>query len=297
MTQNERLPSTDGQRATSHLAARAPTGETAEPRSAQHDHQAIVHRIACYEFPFDFTRSLELALFRTFCVPSISRLLQYSGEFEARPQKRYDDTDLLVSEVVEHGYDSERGAAAIARINALHGRFKIANGDFLYVLSSFVYEPIRWIDRYGRRPLSDVEKESLCLFWCEVGRRMNIADIPADYESFRLFNLDYERTHFRYSESNKRIGIATREMFVSWYPRLLAPCVRQAIYALMDEPLRRSFGFDDPAPFFARLVPAMLRWRGRFTALLPRRRHPRLRTRMRHRSYRDGYEIERLGPT
>jgi hypothetical protein len=278
----------------------SPSEPSSRPEASvapRRDHQAIVHRIACYDFPFDFTRSLELALFRTFCVPSISRLLQYTGEFEARPQKRYDDTDLLVSEIVEHGYDSERGAAAIARMNALHGRFKIANRDFLYVLSSFVYEPIRWIERYGRRPLSDVEKESLFLFWRAVGQRMQIADIPADYEAFRKFNVDYERTHFRYSESNQRIGIATREMFVSWYPRLLAPCVRQSIHTLLDEPLRRCFGFEDPTPLFGRLVPVLLRWRGRLTALLPRRRRPRLRTQLRHRSYRDGYDIERLGPT
>jgi hypothetical protein len=29
---------------------------------------------------------------------------------------------------------------------------------------------------------------------------------------------------------------------------------------------------------------------------LPARRHPRLRTEMRHRSYPDGYRIEELGP-
>jgi len=277
--------------------AHGPSAGPRESSSAQADHQAIVHRIACFEFPFDFTRSLEFALFRTFCVPSISRLLQHSGEFEARPQKRYDDTDLLISEIVEHGYDSERAVAAIARMNALHGRFKISNRDFLYVLSSFVYEPIRWIDRYARRPLSEIEKESLFQFWREVGLRMNIADIPADYEAFRNFNVDYERTYFRYSDSNKRIGVATREMFVSWYPRLLAPLVRQAIHALMDAPLRRSFGFDAPTPWIGRLVPALLRLRGRLAGLLPVRRRPRLRTRLRHRSYRDGYDIGRLGPT
>ncbi len=288
---------TESERATTNGPAQEPAAGPRESRSAQIDHQAIVHRIACFEFPFDFTRSLEFALFRTFCVPSISRLLQHSGEFEARPQKRYDDTDLLISEIVEHGYDSERAVAAIARMNALHGRFKISNRDFLYVLSSFVYEPIRWIDRYARRPLSEIEKESLFQFWREVGLRMNIADIPADYEAFLNFNVDYERTYFRYSDSNKRIGVATREMFVSWYPRLLAPFVRQAIHALMDAPLRRSFGFDAPTPWIGRLVPALLRLRGRLAGLLPVRRRPRLRTRLRHRSYRDGYDIGRLGPT
>src|SRR6185312_9226410 len=105
------------------------------------DHQRIIFLSTCYEFPFDTTRALEFALFRTFCVPTISALLNRTGEFRSRPQKRYDDTDLIVSELMEHGYDSERGQRALARMNALHGRFNIANEDFLYVLSTFIFEP------------------------------------------------------------------------------------------------------------------------------------------------------------
>src|SRR5947209_11215899 len=98
------------------------------------DDQRIVFLSTCYEFPFDTTRALELALFRTFCVPSIGGLLDRTGEFTERTQKRYDDTDLLISEVMENGYSGERGARAIERINELHGRFQISNRDFLYVL-------------------------------------------------------------------------------------------------------------------------------------------------------------------
>jgi hypothetical protein len=37
--------------------------------------QAIAHRLACYDFPWDVTRSLELALFRTFASPRIAGVL------------------------------------------------------------------------------------------------------------------------------------------------------------------------------------------------------------------------------
>ncbi|MEX0704778.1 MAG: hypothetical protein WD069_21955 [Planctomycetales bacterium] len=63
--------------------------------------QRIVFLSSCFDFSFDTTRSLEFALFRTYCVPSISGLLDRTGEFRARPQKRYDDTDLIVSELME----------------------------------------------------------------------------------------------------------------------------------------------------------------------------------------------------
>src|ERR671936_890661 len=141
------------------------------------DHKRIVHLHVCYEFPFDTTRSLEFALFRTFAVPSIAQLLDSTGEFAQRAQKRYDDTDLLISAMLEHGYDSEIGRRALRRMNQIHGRFEIANDDFLYVLSTFVYEPARWIDRYGWRPI--VEQERLRLFHAlrQIGPRANIGDI------------------------------------------------------------------------------------------------------------------------
>ena len=103
------------------------------------DNQRIVFLNTCYEFPFDTTRSLEFALFRTYCVPSISKLLDQTGELTARPQKRYDDTDIIISELLEWGYDSDRGKAALRRMNQIHGRFQISNDDFLYVLSTFIF--------------------------------------------------------------------------------------------------------------------------------------------------------------
>jgi hypothetical protein len=142
------------------------------------DHQRIIFLSTCYDFPFDTTRALEFALFRTFCVPSISALLDRTGEFSQRSQKRYDDTDIIVSELLEWGYDSERGKRALRRLNQLHGRFTIANEDFLYVLSTFIFEPIRWNEQFGWRLLCAQERLGHFYFWREVGRRMNIRGIP-----------------------------------------------------------------------------------------------------------------------
>jgi hypothetical protein len=260
------------------------------------DHQRIVFLCTCYEFPFDTTRALEFALFRTFCVPSIGRLLDDTGEFRERAQKRYDDTDIIVSELMEHGYSSERGGRALARMNAQHGRFKIANDDFRYVLSTFIYEPIRWNERYGWRPMCDNEHLAFFYFWRAVGERMGIRDIPADYAVFERYNIDYERRNFRSSEASRRVGAATIEMFASWFPRFLRPLVRRAMYAMMDDPVINGFGFPRPSPAMRALVTAALRMRARLLRLLPARRRPRLRTEMRHRSYPDGYHIEELGP-
>ncbi len=260
------------------------------------DHQRIVFLSTRVDFPFDTTRALELALFRTFGVPSISSLLHRTGEFERRAQKRYDDTDIIVSEMMEHGYDSPRGAAALARMNAIHGRFTIANEDFLYVLSTFVFEPIRFNARFGWRPMVAAEKLALFHFWRAVGARMGIRDIPEDFAEFERFSAHYEARRYRFTEANRAVGAATVTLFAGWFPRPCAPLVRQAIYALLDAPTRRAFGFPAPNPVIRTLVLGAMRARAAALRWLPRRRRPSLRTAMTHPSYPGGYTIGKLGP-
>jgi hypothetical protein len=262
----------------------------------ERDHQRIVHLDVCYEFPFDITRSLEFALFRTYCVPGISGLLARTGEFLRCPQKRYDDTDVIISELMEWGYDSERGCAALERMNAIHGRFQIANDDYLYVLSTFVFEPIRWNARFGWRPMCEQERLAFFHFWQAVGRRMGVRDIPQSYSAFEQFNLEYERSRFVFSESNRRIGEATRELFASWFPRLLRPAVRRTINALLDEPVRKAFGFPSSPGWLRALVVAALKLRAWLVARLPARRRPRLRSEMARPTYPMGYRMDEIGP-
>ncbi len=267
-----------------------------EQLDPEKDHQRIVFLSTCYDFPFDTTRALEFALFRTFGVPSISTLLDRTGEFSSRAQKRYDDTDIIVSELLEWGYESERGKRALRRMNQLHGRFAIANEDFLYVLSTFIFEPIHWNERFGWRLLCAQERLGYFYFWREVGRRMNIREIPTDYNVLERFNRNYERQHYCFTEANQRVGAATRELFVSWFPHFLSPMVRSAIYALLDDRLIEAFGFPQPSPLMRWLVPAALRLRAGCARFLPPRKKPRRRTEMGHPTYPEGYVMEQLGP-
>lgn len=264
--------------------------------NAQHIQQ-LAYRLGCYDFPWDVTRSLELALFRSFASPRIGGLLHATGEFEARPQKRYDDTDLIVSEIIENGFESERGQRAIARMNAIHSHFAIRNEDFLDVLSTFVFEPIHWIERFGWRNLTAEEKEAWFCFWREVGRRMHLSGLPIDRESFYAFSCAYEAQYFQPGRASQRVAYATRELFASWFPLPIRPLVRLNIHALLDDSLRVVFGFPAPGRTLRWLAPMMLRTRGRLLRILPQRRTPRLRTLQPHPSYPGGYEIEGLGPT
>jgi hypothetical protein len=268
-----------------------------EGLDAERDHYRIVYLDSLHEFPWDTTRSLELALFRTFAVPSVSALLQRTTEFTERPQRRYDDTDLLLSEMIEHHYDSERGRAAIRRMNRLHGQFEIANEDFLYVLSTFVYEPVRWNARFGWRRMTATERHAQYYYWREIGRRMAIRDIPEGYDAFERYNRDFEARNFRYAPANRAVADAVKAMLLGWIlPRPLAALGEPAVYALLDPPLRRAFGYPEPGRAMERLVAGSLRLRGRLVRQLPERSRPHRRTANARPSYPRGYRLDEVGP-
>lgn len=208
----------------------------------ERDHQRIMHLSFGYEFAWDSVRALEIALYRTYCVPSISKLLDRTGEFYKNAQRRYDDTAILVAEMCEWGYEAGRGKEALERMNWAHSHFQIANDDYLYVLSTFIYEPIRWIDRFGWRPTCRNEKLAYYYFWREVGIRMGITGIPSSFEAFQAWSLTYEQAQFRFADTNQRIGAATRDLFASWVPRVVSPLVRYGIYAVLDDRMLESFG-------------------------------------------------------
>jgi len=261
------------------------------------DHQRIYRISIGFEFPWDYTRALELALFRTYCVPSISRLLDATGEFAKRPQQRYDDTALLMGEIAEHGYDSARGRAALGVINRMHGRYSITNDDMLYVLSTFVYEPIDWIDRFGWRPLHEHERQGAYHYFREVGKRMGIKEIPDDFDKFRAFKTGYERDNFTFCATNQRIGTATLDLFCSWYPRPLRRAVSAGVRGILDPLMLTAFGFEPAPAWVGRVVATGLHARSALVRVLPRRRRSKLLKpgSRNYPGYPTGYVPEDLG--
>ena len=260
------------------------------------DHCQICNLLAGYEFPWDVTRSLELAMLKTYCVPSISQLLDRTGEFHHHTQKRYDDTGLLVAEIMKWGYQSDRGQESIRRMNVIHGHYGIGNEDFLYVLSSFIYEPIRWNERFGWRLFSETEKLAIFYFWQAVGNQMKIENIPSSYEEFALYNQDYERQNFVYSDSNHRVGESTINLFLSWFPAISRPLLKPLVLGMFDERTIDAFGYPHPSPFIRSLVENSLKLRGRISRWLLPRKRPDFYTDSKLRSYPHGYTLNDLGP-
>ncbi|WP_420349044.1 oxygenase MpaB family protein [Pelagibius sp.] len=262
----------------------------------EENYEEIARLLYAYEFSWDIERALEFALFRTYAVPSISGLLAKTGEFETRPRKRYDDTELLLAETIEHGLDSPRGRRSIARMNAMHGRFRIDNADMLYVLSTFICEPIRWLDRFGRRRMTENEQRAWFLYYRGLGERMNIQGIPDQLADLMHWNQEYEAVNFQFSESNLRIAEITRDLLLGFYlPRWLVWAGRPAVRAFLDRPLLESMGFRPAPGWLRRLMLAALRTRASALRRLPLRRDPRLLTQVPRPTYPEGYQIEELG--
>jgi hypothetical protein len=262
----------------------------------ERDCRRIVFLDTFHEFPFDTTRALELAFFKTFASPTIAALLDSTGEFGLRGQKRYDDTDLLISAFSEDGWDGELGKRAIRRMNQLHDRFEIASDDFVYVLSAMVLEPIRWNARFGWRRYIDAELRGQYFFWREVGRRMAIREIPETLEELERFNVEYERERFAPTEAGHRLAVAQRDVFLAWFPLLPKSLGARAISALLEEQVVDALSLERPTAVERRAVAGAVRARGLALRALPARKRPRLRTTMRRRSYPQGWAIEQLGP-
>ncbi|MCK9896358.1 oxygenase MpaB family protein [Frankia sp. AgB32] len=258
-----------------------------------------IHQISSdHEFPWDYGRGLEIAIWRTCCVPRISKMLDQTGEFGLRAQKRYDDTRILLGEIVRGGYDSKRGRQAISQINLAHRRFDIDNDDMRYVLSTFIFEPIRWINRWAWRPISETEKLAAFYFYISVGQRMNIQSLPADRDEFEQFNLDYERANFAGAECNGRVGRALLELYSSWYPWPTSTFVATMLPCRLDRPAREALGMSEPSPWIRGLNRLALRGHGLAERAMPTTM-ARIMTRPTARTYPGyphGYDLADIGP-
>lgn len=262
----------------------------------ERDYQEIYRIVLTHEFPWDMNQSLSFALFRTYAVPSIGRLLDQTGAFERDTQRRYDDTALLLDEPSLHGLHSDRGRRAVRRINQMHGSYDIAGDDMRYVLSTFVVVPKRWLDDYGWRPLSAGEVRASVRYYMELGKLMGIKDIPDTYDGFDKLLTSYEAEHFAYDVGARRVADATISLLSTFYPSFMARPMELFSRALMDDPLLEAFRYDKPSGVVVQTARRGLRARGRAERLLPARREPKtVADNRRIKTYPDGFDIERLG--
>ena len=249
-----------------------------------------------YEFPWDMRQSLGLALYRTYAVPSVGELLAATGEFQHRTHKRYADTGLILDAILEHGFSGATGRSAIRRMNQMHGAYGISNDDMLYVLSTFVVTPMRWMDRFGWRPMTEAERVASANYYRELARHMNIKGSPVTHVEFAAHLDAYERDHFAFSPGGRAVADATLTLLAGFYPRPLRPVLRRVTLALLDTPLREAFRYPDPGRVTRALTVAGFRARALVERRLPPRRQAvPVRELREFAIYPEGYTVEGLG--
>jgi ER-bound oxygenase mpaB/B'/Rubber oxygenase, catalytic domain len=266
-----------------------------EPSAPDHDYLRTFRHAFGESFGWEVHRALELAIFHSFAVPAISGVLDQTGEFTERGQKRYDDTVALMREIGAEGPGSPRGRAAIRRMNWIHRPYRISNDALLYVLATFIVIPVRWIERYGWRDLAPGEIGAAVRYYRTVGRLMGIRQLPETYPEFAGYLDAYERDHHSFSDANRRLAVSLIEVIGSSVPQPVRPLARRCVAAALGSPLRRALGLPEPSGLTRAGVHAALRSRTALIRLIPALRRAGQRAR-RLRSYPHGYALTEVGP-
>ncbi|KAK0703095.1 hypothetical protein B0T26DRAFT_729815 [Lasiosphaeria miniovina] len=220
------------------------------------------------EFPATFSASIFFALFKTYGVPSISRLLVATGQIAdrndthdlERTSKRTADTSVLITNMVIGRPGSRRAIEAVARTRFLHAGYresrKISDDDMLYTLSLFVLEPIRWVAQYEWRCLTRLERCAMATCWKALGEDLNIPydRLPSSQKErgwtdalHWLRELDewsraYAHQNVRLHKSNTILASATMDMVVFKLPKIAKPAGQYIVSIILGPDLRNAMG-------------------------------------------------------
>ncbi|KAI4611935.1 hypothetical protein J4E80_007386 [Alternaria sp. BMP 0032] len=216
------------------------------------------------EFPIIFHTSTFFALFKTYGIPSISKLLVATGQLSCpeTASKRAADTATIMTEAIINKPDSERAISGIARMNYLHSRYikagKISNDDMLYTLSLFVLEPIRWTARYEWRAVTDFERCAMGVYWKDMGEAMKISydTLPSAIQGWRdgfhwleeveAWSLAYEAQNMVPAETNATLGRGTFDVALFNVPSALKPFSFTVAHMLLEPRLRKAMNIPQP---------------------------------------------------
>ncbi|KAK0445798.1 hypothetical protein EV421DRAFT_2034301 [Armillaria borealis] len=232
--------------------------------------QSALQGALLYDMPF-FTRlGAQVALLKTYGIPSISALLLTTGEFstERKLTKRVTDTALLISTFISCPLEyspttaestpclGPRGNIALARVNWLHSRYNITNDDMLYTLALFILEPMRLVARFDWRPYSPEEAKCNFLMWKDIGRRMNIKEIPETLRELEEWSKQYESTHMVPSASSHQLANTALEYMSTRVPNIpgARSLVKTLFLCMMDDQLRNAMMLPAPSKYVYTLV-------------------------------------------
>ena len=237
----------------------APNPYTMTPQTAH----TILLPLFTREFPFSYALSTQIALLKSYAIPSGTSLLVSTRRLTTPRAvgKRSEDTGIFISELLTSSIDSDRGLKALSKMNWIHRQYgnRIRNDDMIHTLALFVLEPLRWIDRFEWRPLLQVERVALFVYWREIAMRMGMVGVPRTIDELGMWAAEFERDHMYFAESNVPCAEATVELFVRALPgSWLRGFGRWVVAALIEERVRPLLGVQEPPAWVVKVVEGVL---------------------------------------
>lgn len=267
--------------------------------TSKHYHD-MVYYLANHDAPLDYLIAGELAQLQTFGIPSISKILRRTRQYEDHGTKRLDDTRAILVEIMTDSVHSERGQHMVKHLNWIHSHYPITNDDYLYTLALFIFEPDRWMNTFGYRALTNAERHAMYLEFRDLGDAMNIQDIPPSYWAFKSWYQAYRKQHLRYHPDNQVVAEGLIHGMKPMLPLILRPFTQTIILTLLnDKELTLALGKKQPGAFAQGLIKGvmgirktLLRW------FNPWQKKPfdKGRIASNYPTYPGGYEGHTLGP-
>ncbi len=193
---------------------------------------------------------------------------------EETASKRTADTGVLLLEFALNKPSSERAIKAIARMNYLHYRYrkagKISNSDMLYTLGVFALEPVRWVNKYEWRKLTDMELCASGTYWKAMGDAMEVSwkelqshekgwrDGLHWLEEVKEWSDKYEETHMIPAKSNHQLADAHLDVLFINVPARLKLVGKKIVSVLLGERLSKAMMLPQPSPRYSLLINGIL---------------------------------------
>ncbi|NRA23563.1 MAG: DUF2236 domain-containing protein [Oleispira sp.] len=230
-------------------------------RVEEHSH-TIVKYLANHDARLDYLISGELAQIQTFGIPSISKLLQRTKQYQNNGLKRLDDTRAILTECMTDSVQSQRGQHMVEHLNWIHSHYDISNDDYLYTLALFIFEPDRWMETFGYRTLTSREKYAGYLAFKSLGQAMKIKNIPESRDEFETWYQDYRQQHLAYHPDNKKVTDGLIDGMKEMFPFVLRPLVRPIMLTLInDEELLAATGQKAPSKLIQTSIRSFMKLR------------------------------------
>lgn len=250
---------------------------------AQDIYDSLMHA----EFPFWFWKGIELALFRTYAIPTISSLLAKTSRLvapEALP-RRYVETEVLFLEFALRRWGTVPWLQATARTRAIHAGYRksgaVREEDMLFTLAALATQPVTLVEQLEWRRLNEAE---LCAIGTLYRAMADAFDI--DYSTYLapyvdkkpstgLLGLDfyyalhdwqkaYEARAMVYTPQNRVLCDAAVGLLLWGVPGAsVRQFVTTALTTIMDDSLREAMGFPRTPVWIAKITTSLLearRW-------------------------------------